>query len=166
MGRLAQSWAERARDSWGVFPRGKDLRGFWSQTIRDLHREHGEATEVPSCRLNASFVFPSAPPTPGKARPLLVPILLPVPGFSGSPEPSSDPKDQKPEPGDAMSAARLEQVASRVRSVCELPWARSRARARAYGGRGAPREDPRGSGCVSLRDRRRACLCARARVLE
>lgn len=53
-----------------------------------------------------------------------------MPGFSGSPEPSSDPKDQKLEPGDAIGAARLEQIASECEVWRELPWARSRARVR------------------------------------
>lgn len=48
------------------------------------------------------------------------PSSVPVPGFSGSPEPSSVPKDQKPEPGDAIGCCEPGSRLSAIASCCWL----------------------------------------------
>lgn len=158
-------FGERARDSLGVFPEDNGPLDHQGYTPR-AGRSRGSFLLLVENLLRLSE--PRKPQYTRKARLLQVPLLLPVPGFSGSPEPSSDPKDQNPEPGEAISVARLEQVASEceVSASC-LGSARSCACVRVWREESTVRGParPRRRGWVSDRDRKRACLrvcvCAR-----
>lgn len=159
-------FGERALDSLGVFPGDNGPLDHQGYTPR-AGRSRGSFLLLVENLLRLSE--PRKPQYTRKARLLQVPLLLPVPGFSGSPEPSSDPKDQKPEPGEAIGVARLEQVASEceVSASC-LGSVRSCARVRVCGGRRAPRGDLRDreaeGGCHTGTGNVRVCVCVCARV--
>lgn len=129
---------------------------------RDYPESRAKRRKFPGCRWeNLLLPKPRKFQSSSKARLLRVPVLLPVPGFSGSPEPSSDPKDQKPEPGDAIGAARPERVSSECELSASCPLLGPSARACVSVARGGHRavEDGCHTGTGSVRVCVRACMC-------